>query len=132
MFGADGGAGEEFAEAEGAIELSGDEELLAAAVVGIVEERKETFVAGGGGFEGEDGGFEGEAEAGADVEGFGREKGPHEKPRLKFSDLEPIVGGRKREVGDRIVKGRENFGVALTGFATAPCGFEIDAVSAGD
>ena len=64
-------AGEEFAEAEGAFELGGDQEFLAAAVIGVVEQRQEVLVASSGGFEFEDGALEGEAEARADVNGFG-------------------------------------------------------------
>lgn len=72
-----GGAGEELAKAVGAIELSIDKELVAAAMVTMREARQKAFIACGSGFKLEDGGFEGETEAGADADGFGSDGGRH-------------------------------------------------------
>ncbi|MGA7886009.1 MAG: hypothetical protein WCA44_09715 [Acidobacteriaceae bacterium] len=58
-------------KAKGTVELPVDQELLAAAVIGIVEEGEGALVLGGVGFERENGGLQRELKAGADVEGLG-------------------------------------------------------------
>jgi hypothetical protein len=61
--------GEQLAEAEGSIQLSGDEKAMAAAMVVILKRGEEALVTCGSGFEVEDGGLQGEAKAFADVNG---------------------------------------------------------------
>jgi len=55
---------------EGARELAIDEELLPAALIGVVEQAESALILRGGGLEGEYRGLQRELEAGADVEGF--------------------------------------------------------------
>lgn len=62
-------------EAKGAIELTIDQESMAAAMIGVIEEPECALILRGVRFKRDDGGPEGEPEAGADVKLFGELEG---------------------------------------------------------
>jgi hypothetical protein len=69
LFRPHGGPGEQLAQAEGTVQLGRDKELLATAVIGIPQEGEGAFIAGRSRFQLKDGGFQGEPEPRADVNG---------------------------------------------------------------
>ncbi len=94
---ADAGVGEQFMELKGPLELAFDEELMPAAVTGVIDQREKLLVARRARLKIADGGFHGETETGADVKGLVGAQGSayrsHRRypPSLKSLLLLPIL-----------------------------------------